>query len=177
MFALAKTISAVAPHGTCAWHSATFTPVLARSLTDVTCAGFDGGTATSMTFFTKVVGSAASPDDTTSSMFVVLADAKTSAGAPSSICSASPELGPKLKTTFTPGWAASNCFPRVVNASVNDDAAETLMVPVIAVFDGEPSGAVLPPDDDPPHAVAATMTRTTTAAATASPRTSLRTAL
>ena len=34
-----------------------------------------------------------------------------SAGAPLVICSARPELGPKLNFTVSPGWAASNCCP------------------------------------------------------------------
>jgi hypothetical protein len=63
-------------------------------------------------------------------MVVVLAEAKTSAGAPELICCASAELAAKLNVTFTPGWAASNCCPIVVNASFSDDAAKTVMLPV-----------------------------------------------
>ena len=39
------------------------------------------------------------------------------------------ELAAKLKVTFTPGWAASNCWPSVVNDSVSDAAAKTVMSP------------------------------------------------
>jgi len=39
-----------------------------------------------------------------------------------------PELGPKLKTTLVPGWAASNWWPRVVKASVSEAAAMTVIV-------------------------------------------------
>src|SRR3954469_5891596 len=93
------------------------------------CAGFDGGTAICITFFTNGVGLEAAPADTTWSMFFVLADANTSAGAPCVICCASPELGPKLNTTLTPLCAFSNSSPSTVNASVRDAAANTLTVP------------------------------------------------
>ena len=159
IFALVKTFSAVAPHGTCDWQSATFTPFFARSLTVVMCAGFAGGVAISITFLTKGVGLAASPADTTWSMFLVLADAKTSAGAPWLICSASAELASKLKSTLAPLCAASNCLPNVVKASVSDDAAKTLIVPVMAVDE-----AGLPPDE-PPHPATASVTVTAAAAA------------
>ena len=72
-------------------------------------AGFLGGTAISMTLLAKFVGEAAAPAVTTWSMFLVLAEANTSAGAPWLIWVARPELGPKLNTTLAPGWAASNC--------------------------------------------------------------------
>jgi hypothetical protein len=39
------------------------------------------------------------------------------------------ELAPKLSLTVTPGWAASNIFPIVVNDSVNEAAARTVTVP------------------------------------------------
>src|SRR3954453_23657067 len=81
-------------------------------------------------------------------MFFVLADANTSAGAPCTICCAKPELGPKLNTILTPGWADSNCLPRVVNASVRDAAAKTFTV---SAASDEPAEGLL--GDDPPHAV------------------------
>src|SRR5947209_9210450 len=146
MCALANTFSAVLPHGTCDWQSATVTLLFAKSFTEVTCAGLDGGVATSITFFAKGVGFDAAPAATTWSMFLGLAEAKTSAGAPWSICSANAELAPKLKSTFTPGCAASNCLPKVLNASVSDAAAKTLMVPLTFVDDdGWPA-------DEPPQA-------------------------
>ncbi len=80
--AFSNTLRAVAPHGTSAWHSATFTSFFARSSTDSIPAGLSGGTAICIVFATKFVGSAASPPVTTSSMVLVLADANTSAGAP-----------------------------------------------------------------------------------------------
>jgi len=77
-------------------------------------------------------------------MVLLLAEANTSAGAPDAICSANPELGPKLKTTFVPGFFDSNWRPNLVNDSWREAAAKTLMVPV-ADDDGlelpEPEGA------------------------------------
>src|SRR6185436_6489533 len=104
-------------------------PGLARSESWVTLAGFLAGTAISMTLLAKFVGALAAPVVTTWSMFFVLAEANTSAGAPWLIWVARPELGPKLKTTLAPGWAASNCRPSVVNASFREAAANTLTVP------------------------------------------------
>src|SRR6185312_12203840 len=97
-----NTFLATNPHGTCGWHTAVFTDILDRLLTEVTCAGLCGGTATSMMFFANVVGFDASPAETTWFMFCGLAEAKTSAGEPDLIWSARPELGPKLKLTVTP---------------------------------------------------------------------------
>src|SRR5262249_57599884 len=77
------------------------------------------------------------------SMLAGDAEANTSAGAPLVICSARPELGPKLNFTVSPGWAASNCFPSVVKLSVSEAAAKTVIVP--------PAGlAVAPADELPP---------------------------
>ena len=96
-------------------------------------AGLSGGTAISMTFLANTFGSEAPPSETTWSMFFWLAEAKTSAGAPELICVASAELAAKLKVTFVPGWAASNCSPSSVNVSVRDAAAKTVRSPDTAV--------------------------------------------
>jgi hypothetical protein len=66
-------------------------------------------------------------------MFFVDAEAKTSAGAPLVIWASRPELGPKLNFTVSPLWAAWNCFPIWVKASVSDAAANTVIVPVAGV--------------------------------------------
>src|SRR5215467_5946802 len=63
-------------------------------------------------------------------MFFGDAEANTSAGAPLVISVASPELGPKLNVTVSPGWAASNCVASFLKAPVSDDAANTVIVPV-----------------------------------------------
>ena len=81
-----------------------------------------------MLFVAKSSGSFASPACTTVSMLLGLAEANTSAGAPLPICSARPELGPKLNSTLVPGWSFSNCLPSSVNDSVSDAAAKTRIV-------------------------------------------------
>src|SRR5205823_878981 len=160
---------AAAPHGTCCWHSATFNPGLARSARAATRPGLSGGTAISIAFRANVFGSAAAPALTTASMFFVLAEANTSAGAPCSMLAASAELAAKLNFTATPGCAASNCRPSVVNDSVSEAAAKTVTVP-----DRLPADAAPPepePERDPAVVPAArpqptsTTTATTTAAA------------
>ena len=92
MPAFLNTSAATTPHGTCGWHNATLTDDFARLFTDLTFAGLDGGTATSMMFLAKFWGLDASPALTTCSMFAGAAEANTSAGAPLVICSARPEL-------------------------------------------------------------------------------------
>ena len=142
--ALSNTFCALAPHGTWLWHSATFIPGLARSATPVTAAGLAGGTAISRTLRANVLDPAAALAAMTCVMFVAEAEANTSAGAPSMICSARAELAPKLSSTLTPGWAASNLSARVLNDSVSDAAANTLTVPVIADPVGAPARAAEP---------------------------------
>src|SRR5580698_11606874 len=136
MPAFLNTSAATTPHGTCGWHSATLTDDLARSLTDVTCPGLFGGTATSAVFLAKSCGLDASPALTTVFMFAGAAEANTSAGAPLVISVARPELGPKLNFTVSPGWAVSNCFPSWVKVPVSDAAANTVIDPVVDA-DGE----------------------------------------
>src|SRR5262245_15108624 len=131
--AFVNTCAATFPQGTWGWHTATLTDFFARSVTDVTFAGFSGGTATSIVFLAKFCGLDASPAETTSCMFVGDAEANTSAGAPLVIWVARPELGPKLNFTVSPLCAAWNCCPSLVKASVSDAAANTVIVPV----DGE----------------------------------------
>src|SRR6185437_2505231 len=94
-----NTFLATKPHGTCGLHTAVFTEDLDRLLTEVTRAGFFGGTATSMMFFANVFGIVASPPETTLVMFWVLAEAKTLADARDLIWWARPELGQKLNLT------------------------------------------------------------------------------
>src|SRR5580693_1173529 len=130
MPAFLNTSAATTPHGTCDWHSATLTDDFARSLTDVTCPGLFGGTATSAVFLAKSCGLDASPALTTVFMFAGAAEANTSAGAPLVISVAKPELGPKLNFTVSPGWAVSNCFPSWVKVPISDAAANTVIAPV-----------------------------------------------
>ena len=104
-------------------------------------------------------------------MFFGAAEANTSAGAPLLICCASVELAPKLSFTVTPGWAASNIFPIVVNDSVNDAAARTVTVPDSPLDElalpAPPAAAdvVLVEDEDELHADAARVVSATMATA------------
>jgi hypothetical protein len=91
-----------------------------------------------MVFWAKFCGLDASPALTTWSMLAGAAEANTSAGAPLVICSARPELGPKLNFTVSPGWAASNCFPSWVKVPVSEAAAKTVIAP--------PDGLALEPE-------------------------------
>src|SRR5580693_242890 len=131
--AFLNTFAAVVPHGTCGWHSATLTDGFDRLSTELTLAGLPGGTATSILFLAKSDGLDASPALTTWSMLAGAAEAKTLAGAPLVIWVARPELGPKLKVTVSPGWAASNCLPIWVNEPCSDAAAKTVIEPAPAV--------------------------------------------
>src|SRR5207249_2594117 len=69
------------------------------------------------------------PASVTVFRFAGLAEAKTSAGAPSLIWVASAELAAKLNASFAPGWADSKPLAIAPNASVSDAAAKTLTVP------------------------------------------------
>src|SRR6478735_7310118 len=111
-----------------------------------------------MTFLAKTCGEEAAPAATTWSMFLVLAEANTSAGAPDVIWVARAELAAKLKVTFTPGWAASNCWPSVVKESFSEAAAKTVIPPESEAeveVDGEAEADVLAaplePVLDPPE--------------------------
>src|SRR6476659_3515841 len=75
-------------------------------------------------------------------MFLVAAEANTSAGAPLLICSARAELAPKLNFTVSPGWAASNCLPSSVNVPFSEDAASTVIAPVCAAELLEPEAVL-----------------------------------
>ncbi len=77
-------------------------------------------------------------------MFEVLADANTSAGAPSRICSRSVELLPRLSTTSVPGLASSKAASTAAKASVREAAAETNISPSAS--------------PEPPHAVTTSTT-------------------
>src|SRR4249919_3100717 len=94
-------------------------------------------------------------------MFFVLAEAKTSAGAPDVICIASAELAAKLNVIFTPGLAVSNCWPSVVNDSVSDAAANTVIDPdndaelELLALDDEPEASSPDPQPASPTATSA----------------------
>src|SRR5215468_3095726 len=106
-------------------------------------------------------------------MFFWLAEANTSAGAPALICVARAELAAKLKVTFVPGWAASNCLPSSPKDSVSDAAANTVMLPDT---DGEAvvAGLVVGPEADPLSSLPPQPARPTTTAAVAASTLSIR---
>jgi hypothetical protein len=62
-------------------------------------------------------------------MFVVSAEAKTSAGAPWVICCTRAEDASKLNVALASGLAAVNASPTALNESVSDAAAKTVMSP------------------------------------------------
>ena len=89
------------------------------------------------------------PSSWTASIQVGLAEAKTSTGAPSLICVARPSDGPKLKVTVAPGSRSSNASPMSVNASVSEEAADT--VSAISLR-SSPAHPALRPSSESPHA-------------------------
>lgn len=95
------------------------------------CCGLPGGVAISSWLRTKVDGSPCpSPASVTVFMVVGLAAAKTSAGAPAVMLAARVSLPPKLKVTFVPGYAVSNCLPSVLKDSFSEAAAKTVTEPL-----------------------------------------------
>ena len=61
-------------------------------------------------------------------MFLVSAEANTSAGAPCWIWVTRSEEPAKLNVTVVPGWAASNCCPSSVKVDFSEAAANTVRV-------------------------------------------------
>jgi hypothetical protein len=117
----------------------------ARSSSESTFAGLSGGVAILSVLLAKSTGSPVTePSATALSMFLVSAEAKTSAGAPWEICATRSDDPAKLNATVTPGLASSNVLPISVNVPLSDAAANTVMVVAC--------GAA--PSDDPsePHA-------------------------
>src|SRR2546423_355001 len=112
------------------------------------CFGFPFATTISRSLRANTIGdSAVSPACTSFCMFGWSAEAKTSPSAPSRICAASDDDPAKLNLTIVPGWLFSKSAPIVVNAAFNEDAANTVIVPL------GPDGGALP-DPDGPHALA-----------------------
>ena len=62
-------------------------------------------------------------------MFLVSAEANTSAGAPWVICVARSEEPAKLSVTLVPGFLASNSSASCVNVALSEAAAKTVTVP------------------------------------------------
>src|SRR5262245_43322408 len=112
-----------------------FTPDAAMSCGLVMFLGLSLGNTTTSLFLmnTRLAFASICPDLTTLFIWVVLAEAKTSASAPWPSCVASCCEPAKLKTTFTPGLALSKVLPISPNAPVSEEAAKTLSVTFLVV--------------------------------------------
>ena len=89
-------------------------------------AGLSTGVMMTSLFCTKSARPETPTLSLTSSMYVPLADANTSAVPSDSIDAARSPDEPKLKVTVVPGFAASKSDPICVNAAVSEDAANTV---------------------------------------------------
>ena len=89
-------------------------------------AGLSGGVITTNRFCAKSTRPVTPTLSLTSSMYVPLAEAKTSAVPSDSIDAARSPDEPKLNVTVVPGFAASKSDPICVKAAVSDDAANTV---------------------------------------------------
>ena len=117
------------PQGTAGAQTTTFTPGLARSAKAAILAGLSGGTAICSVFEAKFTGAPSTRLSLVAfSMFLVSAEANTSAGAPDWIWVTRSDDPAKLNATWTPGWLASNCSPNVVKVVLSDAAANTVRV-------------------------------------------------
>src|SRR6478752_1399651 len=125
-----STVSAAAPQGTCGAQTTTFTPGLARSAKELIDAGLDGGTAISRTFVAKLAGAPSISSASVSLvMFLVSAEAKTSAGAPWVICVARSEDPAKFSVILVPGFLASKSLAILVKVAFSEAAAKTVAAP------------------------------------------------
>ncbi|MCY1232958.1 hypothetical protein D9M72_454760 [compost metagenome] len=151
-----STASAAAPHGTWPAQTTTLTPGLARSAKEAIDAGLDGGTAICRTLVAKFVAAPSrSPASASLAMFVVSAEANTSAGAPWLICVARSEEPAKLSVTLVPGFFFSNSSASVVKVALSEAAAKTVMVPESCPAVSEDAPAAGPADVDADGAQAA----------------------
>ena len=94
-----------------------------RSLKDSIPAGFSGGTMSTSSLCAKMRLSRTRPSRTSACMCAGLAEAKTSAGAPCSICRRSTWLPANSSATSVPGWAASKARSIAVKLSAREEAA------------------------------------------------------
>ena len=120
-------------------------PTLARSATDLMFFGLPGFTAICIWLRANGVGVVVTwPPLTSLSMLVRSADAYTSAGAPPWIWVTSADDDPKLNVTVALGFFLWKPEPSLVNASVSDAAADTVMDPEVLALDrAAPAGAAV----------------------------------
>src|SRR5215471_4138908 len=132
------------PHGTSSAHSPIFRFSMPKASSPVTLPGLEGGTAISSLLVANVWGLLALLALTIWSMFEVLADANTSAGAPLRICSRRACEPAKLNFTVVPGYAFSKAAFMSPKASVSEAAANTVMSPLtLLVVDVVPPAELL----------------------------------
>src|SRR5215471_9660385 len=128
--AFANVVAEYVPQGTPGAQTSTLIAGLVKSDSDEMCFGLPARTAISSSFCANKTGApAANPPLTTFCMLATSAEAKTSAGAPCSICMTSIGLPAKLNLTSTPGYRAWTWSPIFVNAPVSDAAASTVRLP------------------------------------------------
>src|SRR3954468_7768141 len=99
---------------------------LGRSSRPEIFAGFPFGTTRTGSLRAKTLASCASFCARSACMCFWSAEAKTSAGAPFSICVRSSWEPVRLKSTLVPGCWASNCLPSSANDSRSEEAAKTV---------------------------------------------------
>ena len=115
---------AAAPHGTSGAQTTSFTSLLVTSESAAMPSGLSGATAIWRVLVAKFSGSWPSrPSAVSFSMLATSAEANTSAGAPSWICAARSDEPPKLNSTSTPSWSASNSSPSCSKVLVSEAAA------------------------------------------------------
>jgi hypothetical protein len=95
------------------------------------CFGLPGGVTMVSVLVAKLTGAVAvSPASTALVMFLVSAEANTSACAPWVSWATRSDEPAKLNSTLVPGCSASNFSPSSVNVFFNEAAAKTVMSPV-----------------------------------------------
>lgn len=101
---MSSTLRVAAPHGTGGWQTTTARPARARSAKERTACGLSGAVTITSVLLANGTGSPSSrPASATLSIWAVLAEAKTSAPAPSVSWVARSEDPAKLNSTPTPG--------------------------------------------------------------------------
>ncbi len=125
------------PHGTCGAHTTTLMPGLVRSRKVLICLGFPGETAIVRVLEAKFTGwPVSSPAADALSMFLVSAEANTSAWAPWVSWVTRSEDPAKENSTDAPGFCLPNSSPIWVKVFFSDAAANTMTFTPAALEDG-----------------------------------------
>src|SRR2546427_12883743 len=99
-----------------------FVPGFVRSVSDWIPAGLDGGTTSTSWLVQNGENDPMRPLSDRSCPYLLLAPAKTSAGAPCSICAVMASVPAKENEIFTPGCAAANIRPIFGRTFFREDA-------------------------------------------------------